>query len=349
MQPPKTQTFAKKVSHLGFTLVELIIVISILVILGTIAFTQFGSFQGSARDGDRVTTLKNIEKGLDVFQIKSGIYPMPEGEVSQGTINGSSEVYAYKGEIGDFVSRLIGINKTPTDPLSTSHYAYALSGDKKTYQVATVMENSVAYTNSVIANGAERSVAIHSDSASVDRHARTSLAMTNPFIPTAFAAQTSYQARVNGTYPGYIKFQSGAEVYIANIPSLIWSNSGETINLLSTGTYFVVNRQVNLPYKITTDTQIENQTADVLLRSITGQSNATLTGVNVTTVRTPEEIANTFTGQILASFAGVSGMDPNSPSNSHVIVMERVITGTNTTTGGAYIPVYLNCSETTQS
>lgn len=45
----------------GFTLVELIVVITILTILGTIGFIQLSGFTGSARDSDRVTTLKNID------------------------------------------------------------------------------------------------------------------------------------------------------------------------------------------------------------------------------------------------------------------------------------------------
>lgn len=48
-------------SYLGFTLIELIVVITILVILGTIAFLNLSGFQGSARDGDRITTLKNMD------------------------------------------------------------------------------------------------------------------------------------------------------------------------------------------------------------------------------------------------------------------------------------------------
>jgi prepilin-type N-terminal cleavage/methylation domain-containing protein len=45
----------------GFTLVELIIVITILAILATIAFISFQNFTKDARDGNRITTLKNIE------------------------------------------------------------------------------------------------------------------------------------------------------------------------------------------------------------------------------------------------------------------------------------------------
>jgi prepilin-type N-terminal cleavage/methylation domain-containing protein len=54
----------------GFTLVELIVTITILVILGTIAFVSLGGYAGSARDGSRVSDLSLIAKGLDLFYIK---------------------------------------------------------------------------------------------------------------------------------------------------------------------------------------------------------------------------------------------------------------------------------------
>jgi len=66
----------------GFTLVELIVVISILVILWTIAFLQFGSFSSSARDSSRISNVANLKKWLDMFQIKTGVYPMPENSTT---------------------------------------------------------------------------------------------------------------------------------------------------------------------------------------------------------------------------------------------------------------------------
>lgn len=62
----------------GFTLVELIVVITILVILGTIAFTSLSGFSGSARDSSRLSDITNIAKGLDVTLAKVGSYPSPD-------------------------------------------------------------------------------------------------------------------------------------------------------------------------------------------------------------------------------------------------------------------------------
>ncbi|MDD2917289.1 MAG: type II secretion system protein, partial [Candidatus Gracilibacteria bacterium] len=61
----------------GFTLVELIVVITILVILGTIAFLNLGGFQSSARDGRRVSDMANIGKAIDLAIIQQGSAPIP--------------------------------------------------------------------------------------------------------------------------------------------------------------------------------------------------------------------------------------------------------------------------------
>lgn len=62
----------------AFTLVELIVVITILVILGTIGFMQLSGFQGSARDSSRVSDITNISKGLDMLIIKNSMVMPPE-------------------------------------------------------------------------------------------------------------------------------------------------------------------------------------------------------------------------------------------------------------------------------
>lgn len=89
----KTKALHLKKIYRGFTLVELIVVITILVILGTIVFLNLGGFQGNARDSLRISNLTNLKKGLDMFQVRNGVYPKPESAID---ITASGVVLGYQ-------------------------------------------------------------------------------------------------------------------------------------------------------------------------------------------------------------------------------------------------------------
>ncbi|MDD2916733.1 MAG: type II secretion system protein, partial [Candidatus Gracilibacteria bacterium] len=82
----------------GFTLIELIVVITVLIILGTIAFIQLGGFTGVARDSARVSDIANITEGLAFALVKNGVVPMPEA-LDKGVINitASGTTIGYQG------------------------------------------------------------------------------------------------------------------------------------------------------------------------------------------------------------------------------------------------------------
>ncbi len=122
----------------GFTLVELIIVITILAILATIAFISFKSYSWNARDGNRVTALSNIQKWLDIYQVKVWKYPHPDNLSGTGTF--WWETLNYVGQIGDNISRVISMNKTPIDPKTQNNYVYWVSSNYQKYQLATTLE-----------------------------------------------------------------------------------------------------------------------------------------------------------------------------------------------------------------
>lgn len=65
----------------GFTLVELIVTISILAILATVAFISFTSYTKSARDGKRLANIDQIETALDIFHVFRSKYPEPSTPV----------------------------------------------------------------------------------------------------------------------------------------------------------------------------------------------------------------------------------------------------------------------------
>ncbi|MDD5376693.1 MAG: FISUMP domain-containing protein [Candidatus Gracilibacteria bacterium] len=204
----------------GFTLVELIVVITILVILGTIAFMSLSGYSGNARDSSRVSDLTNLSKGLDIASIKTGSYPTPDNPF---TITYSGGVIWTQGTIGDSVINILSsvgakMNKKPTDPLIASkEYTYSKLAYGNAYQIKTDWEgDSIAYRNDII------------DQAQA--------ASGNPAL--------SY---IKGNYNGVVaKTQTGNRVYVFAIPSLfLFSGTGIVTLPTTTATGFHIHGQTN--------------------------------------------------------------------------------------------------------
>ena len=240
-----------------FTLVELIVVISILAILWTIAFLSFWGFSSKARDSDRIADTNSLAKWIELYQVQSWIYPTPE-QITWTWIIGTTTV-AYLWTIQNQVSSLAKISKTPTDPLSNSYYIYWTTADYKQYQIATTLENS--------------------------------LSLSRDGWVRAYADSPTYSARVLGNYKWLIKFNSWTtQTWIANIPSLIYSSW----NLLSPTNLYSINKSSNLPYTIKDSTPWTLTPSQILLQ-LTWTA-ATLTWIDITNITTQTGItANSWT------------------------------------------------------
>ena len=100
---------------LGFTLVELIVVITILAILGTIGFLSIQGYSTSARDGSRIGNLVNLQKGLVLWKVVAGTFPMPENAV---VLTASGVTIGYQGFARDQVAGLAKLSPGSTrDPM----------------------------------------------------------------------------------------------------------------------------------------------------------------------------------------------------------------------------------------
>lgn len=126
----------------GFTLVELIVVITIIAILGTIIFISLSGHARNARSAVRINDMANITKGIDLFVLRTGITPHPD-ENQTFTWTLWREIRQWV--IGDNVSQNIWVFGDLVDPDSWKKYMYSIFWNSKYYQLATEYVDKEAY------------------------------------------------------------------------------------------------------------------------------------------------------------------------------------------------------------
>jgi len=135
----------QKIKKSAFTLVELIVVITILAILWTIAFISLQWYSRDARDATRTSDLWNIKTSLELFSLKTWKYPSPDS-FSTITYSGWTENVWYQWVVWDKVTtNLKSLNDKPLDPLTNDPYTYSVTNSYKEYEVLALYEWAVAY------------------------------------------------------------------------------------------------------------------------------------------------------------------------------------------------------------
>ncbi|QFR39104.1 type II secretion system protein [Candidatus Gracilibacteria bacterium 28_42_T64] len=125
-------------SKKAFTLVELIVVITIIAILGTIAFISLQGYSSLARDSVRISDINNIRTSLELFSVKTGKYPIPSNGMA---ITYSGGLVWTQGTVGNSVTTNISqLSNTPIDPILNTEYVYSVTSSQKEYEIGSVLE-----------------------------------------------------------------------------------------------------------------------------------------------------------------------------------------------------------------
>jgi prepilin-type N-terminal cleavage/methylation domain-containing protein len=122
----------------GFTLVEVLVVITILAVLWTIAFLSFSHYSGSARDTTRKTDASNINKILELYKVWKWVYAEPTN--AHKVVVWSTPIWTQwvfwtgsQREIGKILWSL-------QDPRFENNYAYSTTNSKTEYQLWVIYE-----------------------------------------------------------------------------------------------------------------------------------------------------------------------------------------------------------------
>ena len=110
--------------HHGFTLVETLVAVSIIVLLVTMGMVSYSAAGRSSRDDKRKADLEQIRSALEIYKSENGVYPSP-----------AATCVAFSGSTY--------INPYPTDPKpSLRRYCYNRL-TTTTYEVCAALENGV--------------------------------------------------------------------------------------------------------------------------------------------------------------------------------------------------------------
>ncbi len=133
----------------AFTLVELIVVITILAILWTIAFIAMESYSKSSRDSVRISDMSKIKSVLEYFYIGAWKYPV--------TTDWTDITYSWWmiWQQWDFwettFNNISRLDKIPVDPLTEKKYIYSVINTKQEYEIAWFFErDNISMNNEII-------------------------------------------------------------------------------------------------------------------------------------------------------------------------------------------------------
>lgn len=98
----------------GFTLIEMLIVITIIAVLASMILVGMGGARAKARDARRIGDLHNIQNALELYYANYGTYP--------------TNTYNSVTDWDNFMTLIegsnIGVNRVPKDPLDRDSYYY---------------------------------------------------------------------------------------------------------------------------------------------------------------------------------------------------------------------------------
>ncbi len=126
----------------AFTLVELIVVITILAILWTIAFISLQWYSASSRDSVRISDVSNMKTSLELFHLNAGKYPLPD---NNEIVSYSGDTLWYQWILWDTVRNSLSrnLNEVPKDPLSELEYVYSVSNNRNEFQILNLLEDEL--------------------------------------------------------------------------------------------------------------------------------------------------------------------------------------------------------------
>ena len=215
----------KETANNAFTLVELIVVITILAILWTIAFISLQWYSSQSRDSVRISDISRMKTAVELFQLDAGKYPLP----TDGTeITYSGWIVWTQWYFWESTYKNVGkLDKIPLDPLTNKKYVYSTTNTRQEYQIAWVMEGEEV--TSIMNN---------------------EWWIMNNGISQANAWEKTAKIKISWNYNWkLLKVSTGSIDYVLAVPSIITNTWITDVVSIVTNGNLAYNGYKNLPYQ----------------------------------------------------------------------------------------------------
>lgn len=132
----------------GFTLIELMVTITVIGILATVGMVTYSNAQKSARDARRKDDFKQIATALELYQQANGHFPL--GNHRYAWYGGGPGMWSSSRDAAPWIAGLTStyISQLPVDPLNSLSYNYTYTtggsdcASPQSYILEVEMENT---------------------------------------------------------------------------------------------------------------------------------------------------------------------------------------------------------------
>lgn len=133
----------------GFTMIELLVVVSIIGLLSTFGFVAFNSARVKSRDAQRLTDIKRIQHALDLYYNQKGQYPIKDPAIILGETGSVGASLSLDNGFSVSPAGTVYLDPVPHNPESGgTDYRY-LSSFGDTYSITYRLEaDGLDYTAS---------------------------------------------------------------------------------------------------------------------------------------------------------------------------------------------------------
>ena len=161
-------TFCKKSA--GFTLIELLVVIAIIGLLSTLAVVSLNNARTKSRDAKRLSDIKQIQTGLELYFADQNTYPAVATAKTLG-ITGALTLTSTSG-FSDLTTGTVYMSKVPANPTpaatAATTYSYTsttaagvacTTGTCNGYKIVFALEGATSgYTANTVINATHAGV-----------------------------------------------------------------------------------------------------------------------------------------------------------------------------------------------